>query len=1129
MSILTNEKINSETLNDNFSNINVFFCKLFNKKELKELLTIFKFYDGNNNESLYIKDFLELINDWFIEPGENLIDDSGEITIQEYYTDEGEEITNNPEDDIAITESKNKVIAKQISNFDKTKAYWFLNDDNTNFTMYNFFIHFLKCSVIKSINLATKDGFFDTTNMAKPITDLINVVYDENNTVLKTMLIFFDKYYINDIFLNDNQFTQYREEFEKSITEISNNLTNEQEIEDVLKVISDCETKIKFSNNQLYCLDYKAFLNTAKLILNTKKVSFGTQDKTVQEAVQAQVNEANLKISTALAESNSIKPTSNIAPLIATKPVEQKVIDNKAETAEIQAAINQILNYTKRATINESGNNSNYISDFDNFFNNFLQCIQSGQKQYLDNMEIIMKEEIDELTVPYTFYYKTIWYILAIMGTGIFTTTNLKKSQSSIRTIKDFDWGVEIKNKNGEEIFKDKFWKYFASYANYMNEGYSQYNNVLKDKGFLNMQKNAVEASKILSQANDKELENIKKEIHKIFYEKIDFGIYVAHGGLYGATQNIADLMYELCSPIELTFNKNITASFFEEIKNAATMCVKGAAIEAIYFLCFNKFDFLGNCSLFDLINKLRYYNEIMKNAASLKIENQSIVKTNIILQSEEYIAKVKNGFGVFNNDPKIKNNCFWFVYMYIKKRNHLLGYDFRSTDSSWWREQIALLNDKESAFIYLAYISVFANKPFTATTFLQSFNESTQENLELDEISKNTYNNINSFFGLKGFSDSEYIKLSSEFINKGVFKSLFSTEDLVNFYSLQINELNRDNIMPLSFKTFSNRCESEFSYFYIEITENERTFIDQKLSSFNDDKSIFLMRFAPTMQLLLKNIPGFSSIINLENIINKFEGTINSLLLFVNDALNKTYNDLSSLEEKYTLEMMNKKYYYMAQAVPVAIDYIYKIITSANFSFATLIKQMEKSTIDFEDIIELNTIHENIKEQTTELQKQSTNSSIVVSEAVAINKEEYYAVKKLTEELNNFSEVYSEKGKVLFLSKINNSNLDISNEYANKIFVETIKEYVVISDKELEIITDYNKVQNFINKNIKNNETINKTLSSYTITKINIEDLQKSIKDNYVKKQVYGSKNIIELSNEAKQEKINLRFDLYK
>ena len=127
------------------------------------------------------------------------------------------------------------------------------------------------------------------------------------------------------------------------------------------------------------------------------------------------------------------------------------------------------------------------------------------------------------------------------------------------------------------------------------------------------------------------------------------------HGGLYGATQNIADLMYELCSPIELTFNKNITASFFEEIKNASVMCVKGAAIEAIYFLCFNKFDFLGNCSLFDLINKLRYYNEIMKNAATLKIENQSFTKTNIILQSEEYLNNVKSGFNVFNNNISLR------------------------------------------------------------------------------------------------------------------------------------------------------------------------------------------------------------------------------------------------------------------------------------------------------------------------------------------------------------------------------------------------------------------------------------------------------------------------------------------
>ena len=58
-----------------------------------------------------------------------------------------------------------------------------------------------------------------------------------------------------------------------------------------------------------------------------------------------------------------------------------------------------------------------------------------------------------------------------------------------------------------------------------------------------------------------------------------------------------------------------------------------------------------------------------MKNAATLKIENQSFTKTNIILQSEEYLDNVKNGFGVFNDDPKIKNSCFWFIYKYIQKR----------------------------------------------------------------------------------------------------------------------------------------------------------------------------------------------------------------------------------------------------------------------------------------------------------------------------------------------------------------------------------------------------------------------------------------------------------------------------
>ena len=131
--------------------------------------------------------------------------------------------------------------------------------------------------------------------------------------------------------------------------------------------------------------------------------------------------------------------------------------------------------------------------------------------------------------------------------------------------------------------------------------------------------------------------------------------------------------------------------------------------------------------------------------------------------------------------------------------------------------------------------------------------------------------------------------------------------------------------------------------------------------------------------------------------------------------------------------------------------------------------------------------------------------------------------------DLSKFSEIYSEKNTLILLSDKKDLQLNINDEFAKKIFIESIQEYINLSEKEIEIITDYDKVNNFINKKIKNNETINKKISSYTVKKINLNDLQKSIKDNYIKKQIYGTKNIIELSNEAKQEKINLRFDLYK
>ena len=57
-----------------------------------------------------------------------------------------------------------------------------------------------------------------------------------------------------------------------------------------------------------------------------------------------------------------------------------------------------------------------------------------------------MKEDIDELKIPYTFYYKTIWYVLAILGTGVFTTTNLKKSGADGILIVDLPYEIVAEN-----------------------------------------------------------------------------------------------------------------------------------------------------------------------------------------------------------------------------------------------------------------------------------------------------------------------------------------------------------------------------------------------------------------------------------------------------------------------------------------------------------------------------------------------------------------------------------------------------------------------------------------------------------------------------------------------------------
>ena len=55
---ITKELIDGGIVIKNFVKINTMFYKFFNKEETKKILKIFKIYDGDNNESIYIKNFL---------------------------------------------------------------------------------------------------------------------------------------------------------------------------------------------------------------------------------------------------------------------------------------------------------------------------------------------------------------------------------------------------------------------------------------------------------------------------------------------------------------------------------------------------------------------------------------------------------------------------------------------------------------------------------------------------------------------------------------------------------------------------------------------------------------------------------------------------------------------------------------------------------------------------------------------------------------------------------------------------------------------------------------------------------------------------------------------------------------
>lgn len=561
-------------------------------------------------------------------------------------------------------------------------------------------------------------------------------------------------------------------------------------------------------------------------------------------------------------------------------------------------------------------NNDNYKTQEKAVVNPISQILKESDFLYMkkmdyDNLRAYVKStpvKHNEQTCNASFILIYSLLLLSSLKNEKFKSFSIEKEGERIedKIARHF---FNIKNNEWKSIEND-YEKFFSALFPFVTYSDNPFTDIMKDEGFNKSQ----ESAKTMREDVEAEASKLIDAIKHVFYESYDGK---ANYGIYSIFQGIADIAYELSTPMTFKIDQFSPDTFENMIKSFMNACV--SSIEMQTTLLIHDFIFNFSIKIGDKDYSLNDINNILKTINLIKDISKNDIGTDKLYKVRMEMVEQSSYFETFKKVGFLT---------YDKKLNEVFETEFKEVNVSGY-----YLSDEKVGFDEIEYVRMKDSviTPGDTTELkrrLRKLNHYEKVSMYVNNLIKESY--------IRDFSSETNIALGNGRINISKFYQNIideaSNTDVENIKMplFLYNALKDIELDSSKFDSYIDSLEEVFIRYFYNLNKNKKIIKEYIANKMSEEKIIdWSMKMIPSYELIAKAF-NFDS----GKGLGTLDGFIDSLLKFMNLILGITFDKWkTSTQESVEIRkvrMIEKERYYYIQSIPIMLDWIILNIESS-------------------------------------------------------------------------------------------------------------------------------------------------------------------------------------------------------
>lgn len=462
---------------------------------------------------------------------------------------------------------------------------------------------------------------------------------------------------------------------------------------------------------------------------------------------------------------------------------------------------------------------------------------------------------------------------------------------------------MRLKKWNFEYSDIEKHFSLFYPFAKYKQNPFTSF---MKDKGFNESQALAMELRELLESKREDLVDSIKECVY-------------GKNKLYDIMQGLADVAYELSTPITLYSDFSIQEAGENLINSFLNACVSSLEMQTSMLI----YDFIFNFSieingktytLNSLNNMLKMFSLIVEISSNNTISESMIKYDKMAEYTSDYDIYKKIGFYTYNkqweNNFEIDSKLLDKLTGYYLSDNKLL---YNIVEYCRHKQPECDPGDIRNLMIRFNRLQRYEWIAIYAVHLLE-----TKDKIFANDILYEFSNTLN-----VGYLNIQKVVDMLEAESK-------NTDYNVTYIPPYIEDLG-NSIMSNSddFDRFIQTQKNFFKEFINNMQKNKNILKKNIIDKFSDEKIFdWMMKMFPTYELIAQAF-GFASLSGLSNLDNFISKLIDNLNLIIKLTFDKWKQDTVETMKTRQFQLIERERYYYIQSFPVIIDWIIKNLES--------------------------------------------------------------------------------------------------------------------------------------------------------------------------------------------------------